>query len=70
MMGRISITVASLAIACAPVWAQQNPVKIGVLSDMSGPYADLAGKGVSEADVRKKMDELVAVAVSQIKAGQ
>ena len=32
--------------------------------------ADLAGKGVSEADVRKKMDELVAVAVSQIKAGQ
>lgn len=44
-MGRISITVASLAIACAPAWAQQNPVKIGVLSDMSGPYADLAGKG-------------------------
>lgn len=31
---------------------------------------DLAGKGVSEADVRKKMDELVAVAVTQIKAGQ
>ena len=30
---------------------------------------DLAGKGVSEADVRKKMDELVAVAVTQIKAG-
>ena len=32
--------------------------------------ADLASKGVSEADVRKKMDELVAVAVAQIKAGQ
>jgi hypothetical protein len=31
--------------------------------------ADLASKGVSEADVRKKMDELVAVAVGQIKAG-
>ena len=31
---------------------------------------DLASKGVSEADVRKKMDELVAVAVAQIKAGQ
>lgn len=31
---------------------------------------DLAGKGVSEADVRKKMDELVATAVAQIKAGQ
>jgi hypothetical protein len=31
---------------------------------------DLEGKGVSEADVRKKMDELVAIAVAQIKAGQ
>ena len=31
--------------------------------------ADLASKGVSEADVRKKMDELMAVAVAQIKAG-
>jgi hypothetical protein len=31
---------------------------------------DLAGKGISELDVRKKMDELVAVAVAQVKAGQ
>ena len=31
---------------------------------------DLEGKGVSEADIRKKMDELVAIAVAQIKAGQ
>ena len=31
---------------------------------------DLAGKGVSELDVRKKMDELTATAVMQIKAGQ
>jgi hypothetical protein len=31
---------------------------------------DLEGKGISEADVRKKMDELVATAVAQIKAGQ
>jgi hypothetical protein len=31
---------------------------------------DLADKGVSEADIRKKMDELVATAVAQIKAGQ
>lgn len=31
---------------------------------------DLASKGISELDVRKKMDELVAVAVAQIKAGQ
>jgi len=31
---------------------------------------DLASKGISELDVRKKMDELVAVAVAQVKAGQ
>lgn len=31
---------------------------------------DLAGKGVSEQQVRAKMDELVATAVAQIKAGQ
>jgi len=31
---------------------------------------DLEGKGVSEAEIRKKMDELVATAVAQIKAGQ
>jgi hypothetical protein len=30
---------------------------------------DLAGKGVTEAEIRKKMDELVATAVMQIKAG-
>lgn len=32
--------------------------------------ADLAGKGISEADVRKKMDELLATAIAQVKAGQ
>ena len=31
---------------------------------------DLAGKGVSEAEIRKKMDELIATAAMQIKAGQ
>ncbi len=31
--------------------------------------ADLAGKGVSELDVRKKMDELMATAAMQMKAG-
>ena len=31
---------------------------------------DLTGKGVSEIEIRKKMDELVATAVMQIKAGQ
>lgn len=30
---------------------------------------DLAGKGVTEQQVRAKMDELVATAVAQIKAG-
>jgi hypothetical protein len=31
---------------------------------------DLAGKGVGEQEIRKKMDELVATAMMQIKAGQ
>ena len=31
---------------------------------------DLAGKGVSEIEIRKKMDELIATAALQIKAGQ
>lgn len=31
---------------------------------------DLAAKGVTEQQVRAKMDELVATAVAQIKAGQ
>ncbi len=31
--------------------------------------ADLAAKGVSEQDVRVKMDELMATAILQIKAG-
>ncbi len=31
---------------------------------------DLAEKGVSELEIRKKMDELVLTAIMQIKAGQ
>ncbi|MGB3273167.1 MAG: DUF1476 domain-containing protein [Xanthobacteraceae bacterium] len=31
---------------------------------------DLAGHGMSDAEVRKKMDELLPEAVAQIKAGQ
>ena len=31
---------------------------------------DLASKGVTELDIRKKMEELLAVAVAQVKAGQ
>lgn len=31
---------------------------------------DLVGKGVTEQEIRKKMDELTAIAVAQIKAGE
>jgi hypothetical protein len=31
---------------------------------------DLVGKGVTEREIRKKMDELLAVAVAQVKAGE
>lgn len=31
---------------------------------------DLAGKGVTELDIRRKMEELLAVAAAQVKAGQ
>ena len=31
--------------------------------------ADLGSKGIGEADIRKKMDELLATAAMQIKAG-
>jgi hypothetical protein len=31
---------------------------------------DLADKGVSEQQIRVKMDELIATAVAQVKAGQ
>lgn len=31
---------------------------------------DLVGKGVTELEIRKKMEELLAVAVAQVKAGQ
>ena len=39
-------------------------------SDVLGKVArDLADKGISEQQIRVKMDELVAVAVAQVKAG-
>jgi hypothetical protein len=31
---------------------------------------DLVGKGVTELEIRKKMEELLAVAVAQVKAGE
>lgn len=36
-----------LAIA-SPALADQNTVRIGVLTDMSGPFADLVGQGAVE----------------------
>ena len=47
-MKRIGLTGALVAaLACSPAARAQHPptIKIGVLNDMSGPYADLSGKG-------------------------
>ena len=42
-LGAVSL----LAIAASPALAQYKgpPIKIGVMNDMAGPYADIAGKG-------------------------
>jgi branched-chain amino acid transport system substrate-binding protein len=40
----VSSTLLGLAFT-APAWADANGVKIGVITDMSGSYADLSGKG-------------------------
>lgn len=39
------------ALACQPLWvgAQENPFRIGVSNDQSGPYADQGGPGSAEA---------------------
>jgi branched-chain amino acid transport system substrate-binding protein len=47
-MGMRKIGLAGLALGVfvtAPAWAQEKTVKIGVLTDMSGPYADVGGTG-------------------------
>ena len=44
-MRKTIILVASfLASFSAPAWAQ-TPLKLGLLLDMSGPYADIGGQG-------------------------
>jgi len=43
--GRFVFAVAALALAGTVAQAQDIPVKIGVMSDMSGLYADLGGPG-------------------------
>jgi branched-chain amino acid transport system substrate-binding protein len=41
----LSLAAVGAALACAPAQAQQINVKIGVMSDMSSLYSDLAGAG-------------------------
>lgn len=40
---------AALLLAGAPVAEAQNPIKLGYILDMSGPYADITGSGSVEA---------------------
>lgn len=51
MAGKLSTALLSIVLAMAGIWiaraqaSEQKPLKIGVLSDMSGPYADDDGEG-------------------------
>jgi branched-chain amino acid transport system substrate-binding protein len=45
----LSLAAIGAALTCAPAQAQQVTVKIGVLSDMSSLYSDLAGPGSTAA---------------------
>ena len=45
----LSLAAVGAAVACAPAQAQQISVKVGVMSDMSSLYADLAGPGSTAA---------------------
>jgi branched-chain amino acid transport system substrate-binding protein len=49
MKSLVSLTALALAIAAGSAQAQQISVKIGVMSDMSSLYADLAGPGSTAA---------------------
>jgi branched-chain amino acid transport system substrate-binding protein len=40
---------AALLVAIAPAAQAQNPIKLGYILDMSGPYADITGAGSVEA---------------------
>jgi branched-chain amino acid transport system substrate-binding protein len=44
-MKTVLAALVSCCVAGVPVWAQNNAVKIGVLDDMSGPYAENTGPG-------------------------
>jgi branched-chain amino acid transport system substrate-binding protein len=49
MKSLVSLTALAIALAASPAQAQQISVKIGVMSDMSSLYADLAGPGSTAA---------------------
>src|SRR5688572_2872471 len=49
MKGLVSLTALAVALAASNAQAQQVNVKIGVMSDMSSLYADLAGPGSTAA---------------------
>ncbi len=42
---RFAPALAALLSLLSPAFAAERPVKIGVLNDMSGPYADYQGQG-------------------------
>jgi branched-chain amino acid transport system substrate-binding protein len=56
LMGKL--TAAALVLGATSAWAQ-TPVKIGVLSDMSGPYSDFGGTGSVEA-VKLAVEDFMA----------
>lgn len=45
MIGKIVLLLASAVFILTPAFAQQPALRIGVLNDMSGPYADYQGLG-------------------------
>ena len=49
MKSLVSLTALAIALAAGSAQAQQISVKIGVMSDMSSLYADLAGPGSTAA---------------------
>ena len=57
----IAAGAAAAALPCRPAWAQQIPtIRIGVLTDMSGPYRDLGGP-LCVACVQQAADEFNAL---------
>ncbi len=49
MKSLVSLTALAIALAASSAQAQQTSIKIGVMSDMSSLYADLAGPGSTAA---------------------